>query len=234
MTPVTIHDHDWRHYQAGNACRTLERIAQLSLQEPLMNKLVCAASLTLLLLTACQKAKPDEMSPRADATASPTSYASTSWTSIAQALFAQVKGLIGPSKQGVASDIFKPVALGKAVLAQEWIIGKKITSTIFHALDNELRADHYGDSLEQPHYVAMRSPDPNTLYVKFRAPANLDIRPMHLHRTKLRFADADHLVQDWFIRDDLRPVHPGKTLSESMCIPSPSTPVGRPCPAPHG
>lgn len=76
--------------------------------------------------------------------------------SIGQSLLERVRSLEGKwdaqTKLGVLTDIFKPFALGAAVLGEEWINGMQITSTIFYVVNGELRADHYCDYLNQPRY----------------------------------------------------------------------------------
>ena len=94
-------------------------------------------------------------------------------------------------------DTFQPFALGTAILGEEWVDGKQITSTVFYLVGSELRADHYCDYLNQPHYVARTSTDPSVIDFEFREATNLDTHPRHFHSTTWHFVDANHLTQDW-------------------------------------
>jgi hypothetical protein len=123
--------------------------------------------------------------------------------SVGQALLDRVRDLSGTwdaqTRQGVMTDVFKPFALDTAVLGEEWINGKQITSTIFYVVNGELRADHYCDFKNQPRYTVLPSPDPDLLDFEFRDATNLDSHPMHFHRTTWKIVDPNHLIQDWFI-----------------------------------
>ena len=123
-------------------------------------------------------------------------------TAAAQAKFATLTKLIGkwaaPMGNGkTIVDTFQPFALGTAILAEEWVDGQQITSTVFYLVGSELRADHYCDYLNQPHYVAALSGDPSLLDFQFREATNLDTHPRHFHATTWRLVDATHLIQDW-------------------------------------
>jgi hypothetical protein len=120
----------------------------------------------------------------------------------AQAKFDTLTKLIGkwaaPMGKGkTIVDTFQPFALGTAILAEEWVDGQQITSTVFYLVGSELRADHYCDYLNQPHYVAALSGDPSLLDFQFREATNLDTHPRHFHATTWRLVDATHLIQDW-------------------------------------
>ena len=104
------------------------------------------------------------------------------------------------------TDIFKPFAFDTAVLGEEWLNGKQITSTIFYVVNGELRADHYCDYKNQPRYTAVPALDPNVLDFEFREATNLDTHPIHFHYTRWQVVDADHLVQDWYILGGKKPV----------------------------
>ena len=127
-----------------------------------------------------------------------------------QALLARIQALIGtwdaPTAQGAMTDIFKPFALGTAVLGEEWINGKQITATVFYVVGDELRVDHYCDYLNQPRYTARPSIDPAVIEMEFRDATNLDTHPAHFHSTKWRVVDATHLVQDWYVLGGKKPV----------------------------
>jgi hypothetical protein len=134
----------------------------------------------------------------ADAGHAPQSAA----TAAAQAKFDTLTKLIGkwaaPMGNGkTIVDTFQPFALGTAVLAEEWVDGQQITSTVFYLVGSELRADHYCDYLNQPHYVAALTGDPSLLDFQFREATNLDTHPRHFHATTWRLVDATHLTQDW-------------------------------------
>ena len=94
-------------------------------------------------------------------------------------------------------DTFQPFALGTAMLAEEWVDGKQITSTVFYLVGSQLRADHYCDYLNQPRYVATTFTDPSIIEFEFRDATNLDTHPRHFHSTTWHFVDANHLTQDW-------------------------------------
>jgi len=130
--------------------------------------------------------------------------------SVGDALLDKVKGLIGTwdaqTRDGVMTDIFKPFAFGTAVLGEEWINGKQITSTVFYIVNGELRADHFCDFKNQPRYTAVPSVDPDVLDFEFRDATNLDTHPMHFHATRWHILDATHLTQDWFILGGKKPV----------------------------
>lgn len=125
-------------------------------------------------------------------------------------LLAKVRSLIGtwdaPMKNGVMTDIFKPFAFDTAVLGEEWLNGKQITSTIFYVVNGELRADHYCDYKNQPRYTAVPAVDPNVLDFEFREATNLDTHPVHFHYTRWQVVDERHLIQDWFIVGGAKPV----------------------------
>ena len=94
-------------------------------------------------------------------------------------------------------DTFQPFALGTAILGEEWVDGKQITSTVFYLVGSELRADHYCDYLNQPRYVARTFTDPSVIDFEFREATNLEAHPKHFHSTTWHFVDATHLTQDW-------------------------------------
>ena len=99
-------------------------------------------------------------------------------------------------------DVFRPFAYGTAVLGEEWVGGEQVTSTVFYVVGSELRADHYCDLKNQPHYVAKTSADLSVIEFEFRGATNLDTHPTHFHSTKWRLVDASHLIQDWRIEGD--------------------------------
>jgi hypothetical protein len=130
--------------------------------------------------------------------------------SVGQALFDKLRGLTGtwdaPLGTGVMTDIFKQFAFDTAILGEEWLNGKQITSTVFYVVNGELRADHYCDYLNQPRYTAVPSMDPNVLDFQFRDATNLDTHPKHFHGTTWKIVDSTHLVQDWFVMGGKDPV----------------------------
>jgi hypothetical protein len=128
---------------------------------------------------------------KADAPATPASVA-----------FDNLKKLTGRweaplSNNKTIVDTFQPFALGTAILGEEWVDGKQITSTVFYLVGSELRADHYCDYLNQPRYVARTFTDPSVIDFEFREATNLDAHPKHFHSTTWHFVDANHLTQDW-------------------------------------
>jgi hypothetical protein len=164
------------------------------------------------------------MEPAAAPTASPA-------PSVGESLLDRVKGLVGTwdarTSQGVLTDVFKPFALGTAILGEEWINGKQITSTIFYVVNGELRADHYCDYLNQPRYTVLPSVDPDVLDFQFRDATNLDTHPVHFHGTRWKLVDSDHLIQDWFIMGGKKPIslaHLEFTKRSDGAVTSPQTP----------
>jgi hypothetical protein len=156
----------------------------------------------LFVFSACD-CRAHEMDSGATDTAAPSQ-------SVGDALFAKVRSLIGtwdaPTKDGVLTDVFKPFAFDTAVLGEEWLNGKQITSTIFYVVNGELRADHYCDYKNQPRYTAVPAPDANVLDFEFRDATNLDTHPVHFHYTRWQLVDDQHLVQDWYIMGGKKPV----------------------------
>jgi hypothetical protein len=130
--------------------------------------------------------------------------------SVGQALFDKLRGLVGTWDaklgSGVMTDTFKPFAFDTAILGEEWLNGKQITSTVFYVVNGELRADHYCDYLNQPRYTAVPSLDPDILDFQFRDATNLDTHPKHFHGTKWKIVDSTHLIQDWFVMGGKNPV----------------------------
>ncbi|HEV2674920.1 MAG TPA: hypothetical protein VGV37_10295 [Aliidongia sp.] len=130
--------------------------------------------------------------------------------STGQVLFDRIKALAGtweaPTRDGTMVDIFKPFAFDTAVLGEEWLNGKQITSTIFYVVGSELRVDHFCDFKNQPRYTAVPSLDPQIIDMEFRDATNLDTHPAHFHSTKWRIVDADHLIQEWFVLGGKKPV----------------------------
>ena len=130
--------------------------------------------------------------------------------SVGQMLFNKIHGLIGtwdaPLGKDVITDIFQPFAFDTAVLGEEWLNGKQITSTVFYVVNGELRADHYCDFLNQPRYTAVPSMDPDVIDFQFRDATNLDTHPKHFHGTTWKVVDATHLTQDWFVMGGAKPV----------------------------
>lgn len=129
-----------------------------------------------------------------------------------QAAFAIIKQLVGkweaPMGDGrTIIDTFQPFALGTAILAEEWVDGQQITSTVFYMVGPELRADHYCDYLNQPRYVAQPSADPSIVDFAFREATNLDAHPTHFHATRWQLIDATHLTQDWDVEGGAKGNH---------------------------
>jgi hypothetical protein len=136
--------------------------------------------------------------------------APTAPPSIGQALLDRLMTLEGKwdakMGEGVITDTFRPFAFGTAVLGEEWLNGKQITSTVFYVVNGELRADHYCDYLNQPRYTAVPSPEADVLDFQFREATNLDTHPVHFHGAKWKLMDATHMVQDWFVMGGKKPV----------------------------
>jgi hypothetical protein len=79
-----------------------------------------------------------------------------------QAAFELIKQLVGKWEAPMGNnktivDVFQLFAFGAAILAEEWVDGQQITSTVFYTVGPDLRADHYCDYLNQPRYVAVPS-----------------------------------------------------------------------------
>jgi len=122
----------------------------------------------------------------------------------AQAQFAELGKLVGkweaPLSDGKSIvDTFQPFAFGTAILAEEWVGGQQVTSTVFYIVGGELWADHFCDYKNQPRYVARTSSDPTVLELNFRDGTNLDQHPVHFHSTTWHLVDAEHMTQDWHV-----------------------------------
>lgn len=134
--------------------------------------------------------------PRATGTAEPAG---------GQASFEALKKLIGGRWEAPMGggrrivDTFQPFAFGSAILAEEWVDGEQITSTVFYLVGSELRADHYCDYGNQPRYVALPSIDPSVIDFGFREATNLETHPAHFHTTTWHLVDATHMTQDWHV-----------------------------------
>lgn len=120
----------------------------------------------------------------------------------AQASFDELKKLFGKWEAPLGNgktivDTFQPFAFGSAILAEEWVGGQQVTSTVFYLVGAELWADHYCDYLNQPRYVARPSSDPSVIDLEFRDATNLDAHPRHFHATTWHLVDATHMTQDW-------------------------------------
>jgi hypothetical protein len=121
-----------------------------------------------------------------------------------QMTFENLKKLVGKweaplRNNGVIVDTFRTFAFGTAILAEEWVNGQQVTSTVFYLVGPELRADHYCDYGNQPRYVARTPSDPATVDFMFREATNLDTHPTHFHSTTWHFIDAQHMTQDWHV-----------------------------------
>jgi hypothetical protein len=164
-------------------------------------------AMALCLLSSFSACRAHDMDPAATTS---TAAATAPSQSVGDALFAKVRSLIGtwdaPMKNGTMTDVFKPFAFDTAILGEEWLNGKQITSTIFYVVNGELRADHYCDYKNQPRYTAVPAPDPNVLDFEFRDATNLDTHPVHFHYTRWQLVDEQHLTQDWFIMGGDKPV----------------------------
>jgi hypothetical protein len=130
--------------------------------------------------------------------------------SIGEDLLNKVRGLVGTWDaqlgNGIMTDIFQSFAFDTAILGEEWLDGKQITSTVFYVVNGELRADHYCDYLNQPRYTAVPSLDPDVIDFQFRDATNLEAHPKHFHGTTWKIVDATHLNQDWFVMGGKKPV----------------------------
>jgi hypothetical protein len=210
MTLVMGPVHDKRHYWGRARGRKITTLLTLA-EEFSMRSLAhfCAMPVALVLVSCtitfstapanAQTPNHGEMTPPAPAT-----------PSVGQALFDKLRGLTGTWDAqlgtGVMTDIFKPFAFDTAILGEEWLNGKQITSTVFYIVNGELRADHYCDYLNQPRYTAVPSLEPDVLDFQFRDATNLDTHPKHFHGTKWKIVDSTHLVQDWFVMGGKNPV----------------------------
>ena len=159
-----------------------------------------AILLTLAACTACTASVASEEA-KSPLQAGPA-VSGTMPTTPNQLAFDNLKKLVGKWEAPLGNnktivDTFQPFAFGTAILAEEWVDGQQITSTVFYMVGSELRADHYCDYLNQPRYVARTSADPSVIDFVFRDATNLDAHPKHFHATTWHFIDADHLTQEW-------------------------------------
>ena len=156
---------------------------------------VAAILLTLTACTACTASNASNVSEEAK----PPQVVNATTDQVA---FENLKKLVGrweaplPNKETIA-DTFQTFAFGTAILAEEWVGGQQITSTVFYMVGSELRADHYCDYLNQPRYVARTSADPSVVDFVFRDATNLEMHAKHFHSTTWHFVDATHLTQEW-------------------------------------
>ena len=155
---------------------------------------VAALAQTVQSVEAPQPAPPPTAAAAAPAPAEPVSPGQASFDRL-KTLFGQWEAPLGNGKTIV--DTFQPFAFGSAILAEEWVGGEQVTSTVFYVVGSELRADHYCDYGNQPRYVAQPSDDPNTIDLAMRDVTNLDTHPRHFHATTWHLTDAAHMTQDW-------------------------------------
>jgi hypothetical protein len=159
---------------------------------------VSTALVALSMAAPSIRAEPTQAAaaPRATEAAQPTGGAAS---------FEALKKLIGGRWQAPMGggktiiDTFQPFAFGSAILAEEWVDGEQITSTVFYLVGSELRADHYCDYGNQPRYVALPSTDPSLIDFGFREATNLDSHPAHFHTTTWHLVDTTHMTQDWHV-----------------------------------
>lgn len=102
-----------------------------------------------------------------------------------------------PLNGGVLTDVFRPIAHGTALLAEEWWGDTQSTATVFYLVGDELRADHFCDLLNQPRYTARPYTDSTTLAFELREATGLEEHPKHFDSVTFLFADADHHTQIW-------------------------------------
>ena len=175
-----------------------------------MRSAAMLSAILLMLSAAVGNVKtPPEPGPRADGAmpmqmGSEDSKDSDKPATPEQAAFENLKKLVGRweaplGKNGVIVDTFQMFAFDTAILAQEWVGGKQITSTVFYMVGSELRADHFCDYKNQPRYVAKLSADPATIDFEFREATNLDAYPTHFHSTTWHFIDVDRMSQEWHV-----------------------------------
>jgi hypothetical protein len=111
----------------------------------------------------------------------------------------------GKMMGGTLTDVFRPFGNGTAILGEEWVDGKQITSTIFYVVAGQLYADHYCDYKNQPRFTALPSTNPNIVDFEFRDATNIDTNPIFFHSTVWTIVDSDHLVQDWYVQGGKTP-----------------------------
>ncbi len=102
-----------------------------------------------------------------------------------------------PLDGGVLTDVFRPIAHGTALLAEEWWGDTQSTATVFYLVGDELRADHFCDLKNQPRFTALAYADPATLAFELRDITGLEEHPRHFDAVTFRFIDADHHTQIW-------------------------------------
>jgi hypothetical protein len=166
---------------------------------------VATLSMTAFGLEGCPPVRAEQVAAAHDMNMDPSSTASgpqAGPVTAGQAAFATLKQLIGKWEAPLRGnktivDTFQPFAFGNAILAEEWVGGEQVTSTVFYMVGSDLRADHYCDYGNQPRYVAGPSADPSTVELEFREATNLDTHPRHFHSTRWRLVDASHMTQDW-------------------------------------
>lgn len=162
-------------------------------------------SITALTAMACLALTGCQLPPARAADAQPSAATAHSTQPLegGQVMFQTIQKLVGgkwsarlPDNRTIV-DTFQPFAAGTYVLAEEWVDGKQITSTVFYMVGSQLWADHYCDYGNQPRYTAKSSTDPSVVDMEFRAATDLDGHPRHFHATTWHLIDTTHMTQDW-------------------------------------
>jgi hypothetical protein len=196
--------------EVGRAARKMVALPKFTWGTPMLYLTRLRAMSTALVLAACAITFANAPAHAQTMNHGEMSTEQPPTPSVGQALFEKLRGLTGTWDaqlgNGVMTDIFKPFAFDTAVLGEEWLNGKQITSTVFYVVNGELRADHYCDYLNQPRYTAVPSLEPDVIDFQFRDATNLDTHPKHFHGTKWKIVDSTHLVQDWFVMGGQNPV----------------------------
>ena len=126
------------------------------------------------------------------------------------AAFEMIRRMVGEWRAPLGKDtmtaVFRPLAYGTAIQAEEWVGGKQYTVTLFYLVDGELRADHFCDFKNQPRYVARTKTDGKTIAFELRDVTGLDAHPRHFRATTWQFLGPDHVTQDWQVAEKGRDV----------------------------
>ena len=127
-----------------------------------------------------------------------------------EAAFETIRRMVGEWRAPLGKDtmtaVFRPIAYGTAIQAEEWVGGKQYTTTLFYLVGGELRADHFCDFKNQPRYVGRLAPDRRSMVFTLREITGLGAHPRHFRATTWRFIYADHVTQDWQIAERGRDV----------------------------
>ncbi len=109
----------------------------------------------------------------------------------------------GSGPDGKAMRVsFKPVSEGTAVLETHDGDGHSDTMiTIYHVDGGDLVLTHYCSMGNAPRMRAKVKPGQKEIVFAYMDGTNIDKDAAHMHKLVVRFEDADHLTQEWTMKD---------------------------------